>query len=343
MDDCALKAKGLAQGACSVETDEGILTACRATLRQRNGTLERRITSIHLSRPENYLSIYQSGCNLSCRKCHSSEFTRHAQGTWLSPRELAAAVREYKALVNLREPRERATTYHAQDTCRCCGRCVVTGERSPGCPGTLEREKVLLSPQGFGPARNIVAFTGGDLLCRPDFFAECARGIKEETGLWILLETNGYGLTGANLDLLKDAGVDAFWLDIKAFDPAHHRELTGVDNERILGLPGEMLSRGFVLEVLSLCIPGLVEAGELGEIAALLASVDPEIPFTILAFFPAYRMEDVRSPTADEMASAYEICRDRGLRKIRLGNLGVFVRTPADLKMLRERVGEDAL
>jgi hypothetical protein len=30
----------------------------------------------------------------------------------------------------------------------------------------------VLSPQGFGPARNIVAFTGGDVMCCPEFYGE---------------------------------------------------------------------------------------------------------------------------------------------------------------------------
>ena len=34
-------------------------------------------------------------------------------------------------------------------------------------------------PQGFGPARNIVAFTGGDLACHPEFYAKSAEKIKE--------------------------------------------------------------------------------------------------------------------------------------------------------------------
>ena len=53
-------------------------------------------------------------------------------------------------------------------------------------------------------------------------------------------------------------------LDIKAFDAATHKWLTGCDNDRILKLPREIIRRGFVLEVLSLYIPGRVEAdGEL--------------------------------------------------------------------------------
>jgi pyruvate formate lyase activating enzyme len=85
-----------------------------------------------------------------------------------------------------------------------------------------------VSSQGWGPARNILAFTGGDLTCQPDFYVQCARLIKAlPDKVWLLLETNGYGLTPRTLALFQQAGIDSFWLDIKAYDETVHRRLTG--------------------------------------------------------------------------------------------------------------------
>jgi pyruvate-formate lyase-activating enzyme len=201
---------------------------------------------------------------------------------------------------------------------------------------------ILFSPQGFGPSRNIVAFTGGDVTCCPEFYAECSRLIKAQTKLWVLIETNGYGLSPQNLDYLKESGVDAFWLDIKALDTETHRWLTGCSNEHILKLPEGILKRGFVLEVLSLYIPDLVEADELGAIARVLKAADPAIPFTILAFFPEYKMKSFRSPTAKEMVNAYQKAKTAGLKNVRLGNLGVFIRTEEDQKYLLSNVDSNA-
>ncbi len=313
-------------------------------MRRQGGRWFRRIRTIHLSRPENYLSIYQSGCNLSCRKCHSWEFSRFAVGEWYAPEDIARAAARYASLVTLKEPRHRATAWHAHDTCHCCGSCVTTGMRPGSCPRVLESGKVVPSPQGWGPARNIVGFTGGDLTCRQQFYVECARIIKERTGdLWVLIETNGYGLSPENLVRLREGGVDAFWLDIKAFDDRTHRWLTGGTNGHILSLPAEILSQGFVLEVLSLYIPGVVEWDQLRSIAHLLADVNTAIPFTILAFFPEYRMKRFRSPTAEEMLRAYEEARSAGLQSVRLGNAGVFIRSEEDLRVIRGRIPGDAL
>jgi len=335
---CRLKAQGYLAGSCLVEAEGKRRLACQATLRYDNDTVARLITSIHLSRPENYLSIYQSGCNFSCRKCHSWYFSKVKDGTWYTPQDILKETRSYDRIVTLKEPRNAATAWHAHDSCRCCGSCLTHGQRASSCPEVLEPDAIVLSPQGFGPARNIVAFTGGDVMCCPEFYGECTQLIKAHTQLWVLLETNGYGLTPRNLDYLQGSGVDAFWLDIKAFDSETHQWLTGCSNERILRLPEEMRKRDFVLEVLSLYIPGVVESDDLAKIAQHLAGVDTGIPFTLLAFFPEYRMKHYRSPTVQEMVHAYQKVKAAGLTNIRLGNLGVFVCSAADKAYLLENV-----
>jgi pyruvate-formate lyase-activating enzyme len=332
--ECRLIEQGLSPGSCLVESGAKRQPACQATLKYEDGDVRRLITSIHLSRPENYLSIYQSGCNFSCKKCHSWYFSKVQDGSWHTPEDILKKSIEYEKLVTLKEPREKATAWHAQETCRCCGSCITHGMQSGNCPGVLEPEAMLLSPQGFGPARNIVAFTGGDITCCPEFYEECTRLIKAQTKLWVLVETNGYGLTTANLDRLEACGVDAFWLDIKAHDSEKHKWLTGCSNEHILKLPREILKRGFVLEVLSLYIPGLVESDELERIAQDLAAIDPATPFTILAFFPEHQMQAFRGPNAQEMVAAYRKVQSAGMQNIRLGNLGVFVCNDKDREYL---------
>lgn len=352
---CRLDEQGFSQASCSVQAQDKTKTACQATLKRVDGIPCRLIESAHLSRPEHYFSIYQSGCNLSCKKCHSWEFTQHTSGNWMSPDDIAELARQYAEQVTYNEPRDRATSFHALDLCRSCGTCMEigiipifekgklkekhylkpSGKRSTLCPKKLEPEQILLSPQGLGPARNIIAFTGGDLSCHPKFYALCAEKIKKlDVGLWILHETNGYALTPLNLELLRNSGIDAFWLDIKAYDDEVHKKLTGVSNEWILKLPDEMLRRGFVLEVLSLYIPGWVETGQIAKIANMLAELDKSIPFTILAFFPQHEMKDVPSPTFDQMLSAFEAARATGLIQVRLGNTGVFCKTEEDYKKL---------
>jgi len=86
--------------------------------------------------------------------------------------------------------------------------------------------------------------------------------------------------------------------------------------------------------VLTLYIPGWVEVDQIERIARLLSAVDPSIPFTILAFFPQYKMRDVPPPSLDQMLSAYEAVRAVGLEAVRLGNPGVFLKGERDWEKL---------
>lgn len=336
---CRLVEEGFEPGSCMTFCEDSWRTACEVTFSWKNGVPHRLIHSSAHKAPEQYLSIYQSGCNWSCRKCHSWRFTRYASGYWASPKEIARIAGDYVKLNrdNLyREPRDHATSWHAHMLCRGCGSCLLLGSRSQFCPGKLDIDQLTMLDDGtWGPARNIISFTGGDLACQPEFYVEATREIKSlEKDLWVLFETNGYGLTHKNLDLFRDSGIDAFWLDIKAYDDGIHRKLTGASNKRILELPTKIVERGFVLEVSSLYIPSWVETDQMRKIAELLAQVDPEIPYAIIAFFPEHEMTDVPSPNLQQMVEAFEASRDAGLKNVKLGNLGMFVRSNEEYEML---------
>jgi pyruvate formate lyase activating enzyme len=336
---CTLREQGFSPGRWAVLTVGKESPACQAALRKRNDGFERLISAIHLSRPENYLSIYQSGCNFSCRKCHSWYFSKKAEGEWYTPEEILQNCIPYDQKVNLNEPCFKDTAYHAHDSCRCCGSCVLYGKRSSLCPGILEPSIIALSPQGFGPARDIVCFAGGDLTCQPEFYARCSELIKTHTHLWVLIETSGYGLTPNHLALLRSAGVDAYWLDIKAFREDVHQWLTGCTNEWILKLPEEMKKRDFTVEILSLYIPDVVETDQLEAIGAQLVRIDRSIPFAILAFFPEYQMKKYRSPTLGEMVEVSQAVKAAGLKNVRLGNTGIFAHTEDQIQTLRQKAG----
>jgi pyruvate-formate lyase-activating enzyme len=219
---------------------------------------------------------------------------------------------------------------------------VTHNTKGPLCPGVLEPEKIVLSPQGLGPARNIMAFTGGDLSCCVDFYCQVAEEIKKNcSNMWVLIESNGYGLTPQNLDRLRDSGADSFWLDMKAFDEDVYKKLCGTTNEWILRAPAEIIKRGFVLEVLTLFIPGWVEEDQIGKIAQLIADVDDGIPMTILAFFPEYKVKDTKPPTLDDMVRVFKRVKRKGLQNVKLGNCGVFAKSNKDWEHLLQEVGTE--
>ena len=90
---------------------------------------------------------------------------------------------------------------------------------------------------------------------------------------------------------------------------------------------------------LSLYIPKVVETPQLREIGILLSRLDRNIPFTILAFFPENQMKDYRHPNAQEMVEAFHEVKATGLKKVRLGNTGLFAQGDEDYRLLKDAVG----
>ncbi len=339
---CVLARQGFKPCGNLVEDNGRLMPPCRAGLKIESGVVKRLIYDVVLSRPEDYLSIYQSCCNHSCAMCHSWYFSQRAVGKWYSPEDLVKEVLKYREQVTVWEPRHRATMWHASDLCAHCGYCVYGIGRGPYCPGVLPRDKITVSPQGFGPARNIVSLTGGDLFCHPSFYVRFFKLVKREApDLWIHIETNGYGLTPVNLEAYYSAGLDSIWLDMKAYSTETYQALCGTSNEWILELPARIHDMGIVLEIVLLYIPGLVELEDMRGFAELIASIDPYIPTMLLAFFPEYKLSSLRPPTYNEIVKAYRVLVDHGLKRVKIGNVGVFCKTRSCIDNLIREVGRD--
>ena len=135
----------------------------------------------------------------------------------------------------------------------------------------------------------------------------------------------------------------SFWLDIKAYDESVYKKLCGITNEWILKAPAEIIKRDFVLEVLTLFIPGLVEDDQIEKTAQLIAHLDDEIPMTILAFFPEYEMKNVEPPTLFQMIRVFKSVKEIGLRNVKLGNCGVFAKNNKDWEYLLQEIGEEGV
>ncbi|MCG3220490.1 MAG: radical SAM protein, partial [Candidatus Heimdallarchaeota archaeon] len=166
---------------------------------------------------------------------------------------------------------------------------------------------------------------------------------KELDDFWILLETNGYGLTPQNLEAYAAGGVDAFWLDIKAYSEDIYRELCGTSNEQILDSVQRIIDLGFTLEILTLYIPFFVETDEHEKIAELIVNIDPSIPITLLAFFPSYKLSSplYRAPMVSEMVRSFKKMKEVGVKNLRIGNLGVFVKEREDLEYMESNLGKN--
>jgi len=118
--------------------------------------------------------------------------------------------------------------------------------------------------------------------------------------------------------------------DLKAWDENLHQALTGVTNRRSLEnfkRAGEKIGRRPMPPLLiasTLLVPGYVEEDEVRSMARFIASINPDIPYSLLAFYPHFYMSDlpfIPKATAEKCLTE---AREEGLKNIRIGNLNLL-------------------
>jgi pyruvate formate lyase activating enzyme len=176
-----------------------------------------------------------------------------------------------------------------------------------------------------------ICYFGGDPTPQLDHALAASRVARERNRnriLRICWETNGAmhkNLLRKMTELsLETGGTVKF--DLKAWTAGLHRALTGVDNDwtfanfsraaqRISERPDPPL-----LVASTLLVPGYIDADEVGRIARFIAEIDPDIPYSLLAFHPDFLMDDLPVTSVDEAEACLAAAETAGLSRVRLGN-----------------------
>jgi pyruvate formate lyase activating enzyme len=152
---------------------------------------------------------------------------------------------------------------------------------------------------------------------------------EEKRILRVCWETNGYmnpKLAERAAELaLKSGGNMKF--DLKAWSESLAIALCGVSNKPALE-NFRMLGEKYyhkrpelpILAASTLLIPGYIDAYEVEQIAKFISQISPEIPYTLLAFYPCYVMNDLPT-TSRNQAMECQKAAARYLRNIRIGNI----------------------
>ena len=70
----------------------------------------------------------------------------------------------------------------------------------------------------------------------------------------------------------------------------------------------------------TLLVPGYIDDDEIRGISRFIASVDPEIPYSLLAFHPQFYFIDLPATSRSHALRCKEIAEETGLRQVRIGN-----------------------
>jgi pyruvate formate lyase activating enzyme len=115
--------------------------------------------------------------------------------------------------------------------------------------------------------------------------------------------------------------------DLKAWDKGIHYVLCGVTNEKTLAnfktLSGWIPRRPLppFLIASTLLVPGYVDEREVGAIAGFIASLDPDIPYSLLGFYPHFYLQDLPTTSRRHALRCKEVAERQGLRRVHIGNL----------------------
>jgi pyruvate formate lyase activating enzyme len=139
-------------------------------------------------------------------------------------------------------------------------------------------------------------------------------------GLRCAYISNGNG-TPQVLDFIRPH-VDAYKVDLKAFNDKAYRQLGGVlDN--VTQTIRMLKERGFWVEIVTLLVPGFNDnPDDLKAMAEFLAKIDPLMPWHITAFHPDYKMTDgFRQTTSEDLMKIVEFGEQAGMKYLYPGNL----------------------
>jgi pyruvate formate lyase activating enzyme len=75
----------------------------------------------------------------------------------------------------------------------------------------------------------------------------------------------------------------------------------------------------------SLLVPGYIDEHEIGAIAKFVADLNPNIPYSLLAFHPQFYMSDLPVTSKDLANRCYQAAKDAGLSQVRIGNAHLLV------------------
>jgi pyruvate formate lyase activating enzyme len=140
-----------------------------------------------------------------------------------------------------------------------------------------------------------ISFTYNEPVISFEFMKDIAERAKEE-GLHTVMVSNGY----VNKEPLEEiiSFIDAFNIDLKAFNNDFYRKLTGADLEPVKNSLKQIARSGKHLEVTTLIIPGQNDnEKEMSLQTEWMASeLGREIPFHISRYFPMYKRDNPSTP-----------------------------------------------
>ena len=202
-----------------------------------------------------------------------------------------------------------------------------------------------LKPETYSPdslvshvddSTSCICYFGGDPTPQLLFAIKASKlAIERAKGkiLRICWETNG-SMDRTFLKKMMRLSLDTggtIKFEFKAWNEVLHIALTGVTNKRTIEnfeFASKMLEERKVpppLVTSTLLVPGYIDPEEIRNIAKFIASIDPEIPYSLLAFYPHFYMDDMPLTSKDMAEECLMEAKKAGLKNVKIGNIHLLV------------------
>jgi len=180
-----------------------------------------------------------------------------------------------------------------------------------------------------------ICYFGGDPAPQLSYALAASRlALKKnkERPLRICWETNG-AMNSSLLEevaeiSLRSGGCIKF--DLKAWNEELNIALCGVSNKRTLENFARLASwvkkrpdPPFLIAS-TLLIPGYVDEEEVSCIAHFIASLNHNIPYSLLAFYPQFYIHNLPTTSSSHAERCKKVAEQEGLKNVRIGNLNLL-------------------
>lgn len=179
-------------------------------------------------------------------------------------------------------------------------------------------EKIVAQALASG-ARSI-AFTYNEPVINYEFMLETAK-LAKTRGLKTVVISNGYIEKEPLKELLKY--IDAYKVDLKAFDEKFYRKVTAGRLTPVLETLKTIHESGVWLEIVDLLVPGENDSdAELRAMARWIKeNLGTGVPLHFSRFFPQYKLRNLPPTPPETLLRARKIAMDEGLLFVYTGNI----------------------
>jgi pyruvate formate lyase activating enzyme len=161
------------------------------------------------------------------------------------------------------------------------------------------------------------------------------KAVEENKGriMRVCWETNGSmnpGLLSKVIDIALESG-GCIKFDLKAWTESLHLALCGASNKRTLEnfqMISENISKRHEVPLLvasTLLVPGYIDSEEVYQIASFIYKCNPDIPYSLLGFYPHFFMSDLPKTTRVQAEECLEAAQQGGLTRVKIGNVHLLL------------------